>query len=231
MASDTLPWPKIWACNSYCTEENIVNIPVREIILVTQHADGRPHIAPMGVRDQDDRVLVAPFRPSATLDNLLRDRRAVISCTDDVRVYAGCLSGRRDWPLEPVHGGFRLRDALSHESLALSTVEEDRLRPRLTCTVTEAAQHRPFRGFNRAQAAVLELAILASRLDRLSRGKIIQEMGYLEIAMGKTAGPRELEAWRWLAAKVNAALEFERPTGFDAAPHISDGSNLSPAAS
>ena len=207
-----------------------MNLPVREIIVITQHANGRPHIAPMGVRDDHDRVLVAPFRPSATLDNLLRDRRAVISCTDDVRVYAGCLTGRRDWPLEPVHGGFRLRDALSHESLELSVVEEDPVRPRLTCTVTETAQHRPFRGFNRAQAAVLELAILASRLDRLSRGKIIQEMGYLQIAMDKTGGPRELEAWRWLAAKVNAALEIESPTGFDTAPHLSGGSSLSPVA-
>lgn len=194
-----------------CTEANTMNVPVREVILVTQHADGRPHIAPMGVRDKEKGVQVAPFRPSATLDNLLRDRRAVISCTDDVRVYAGCLSGRRDWPLEPVRGGFRLRNALSHESLELSTAEDDSLRPRLTCSVTEIAQHRPFRGFNRAQAAVLELAILASRLDRLSQEKITQELKYLQIAMDKTAGPREQEAWSWLVEKVNAALDVGRP--------------------
>jgi hypothetical protein len=130
-----------------------------------------------------------------------------------------------------VRGGFRLRDALSHESIELSTVEEDPLRPRLTCTVTEVAQHRPFRGFNRAQAAVLELAILASRLDRLSRAKIIQEMDYLQIAMDKTAGPRELEAWRWLAARVNAALEVEQPSEFDTPEHISDGPIVSTAMS
>ncbi|MFO7902749.1 MAG: DUF447 family protein [Pirellulaceae bacterium] len=207
-----------------------MNLPVREIILVTQHADGRPHIAPMGVRDQDRMVLIAPFRPSTTLENLLRERRAVISCTDDVRVYAGCLSGRCDWPLEPVHGGLRLRDALSHESIELSTVEEDPLRPRLSCTVTEVVQHRPFRGFNRAQAAVLELAILASRLDRLSRGKIIQEMAYLEIALNKTAGPRELEAWRWLAAKVNAALDSQGPSDLGYVKQVPGGSSMSPAA-
>lgn len=191
-----------------------MNIPVREIIIVTENANGAPHIAPMGVRDRDANVVVAPFRPSTTLENLLQTGRAVISCTDDVRVFAGCLSGRRDWPLEPVSGGFRLRDALAHESLKLSTMEEDPIRPRLVCTVAEVVQHRPFRGFNRAQAAVLELAILASRLDRLSPEKIAREMEYLQIAMGKTAGPRETEAWQWLEAKVNAVLRPEQPSNF-----------------
>ena len=58
--------------------------------------------------------------------------------------------------------------------------------------------HAPFRGFNRAQAAVIEAAILVSRLHMLSPDKIDAEREYLRIAIDKTAGPAEREAWGWL---------------------------------
>jgi len=45
-----------------------------------------------------------------------------------------------------------------------------------------------FSGFNRAQAAVIEAAILVSRLNMLPQEKIDAEMAYLRIAVEKTAG-------------------------------------------
>ena len=62
--------------------------------------------------------------------------------------------------------------------------------------------HQPFKGFNRAQAAVLEAAILASRLSMLPTDKIDREMAYLSIAVEKTAGPKEREAWVWLQERI-----------------------------
>jgi len=62
----------------------------------------------------------------------------------------------------------------------------------------------PFQGFNRAQAAVIEAAILVSRLHMLPRHKVEAEMAYLAIAIAKTAGPAEQEAWNWLTEKVQA---------------------------
>lgn len=59
------------------------------------------HIAPTGIHDHPQGLLVAPFRPAATLDNLLREGFAAVNCTDDVRVIAGCLTGRREWPTVP----------------------------------------------------------------------------------------------------------------------------------
>ncbi len=56
-------------------------------------------IAPMGIRRRGELVVIAPFRPSTTLDNLLGFGCAVVNYTDDVRVFAGCLTGRYDWPL------------------------------------------------------------------------------------------------------------------------------------
>jgi hypothetical protein len=43
-----------------------------ESIIITEGADGRPHVAPMGVIWRDERPILAPFRPSTTLDNLRR---------------------------------------------------------------------------------------------------------------------------------------------------------------
>jgi hypothetical protein len=66
------------------------------------------------------------------------------------------------------------------------------------------ASNRPWEGFNRAQAAVLECAVLVTRLKMLPPEKIDEELKYLEIAISKTAGPREEEAWGWLMEKINA---------------------------
>jgi hypothetical protein len=49
---------------------------------------------------------------------------------------------------------------------------------------------------------VIETAILASRLKMLPREKIEQELAYLQIAVEKTAGRREHEAWRLLVEKI-----------------------------
>jgi uncharacterized protein len=57
-------------------------------------------------------------------------------------------------------------------------------------------------GLNRAQAAVVEGAILVSRLHLLPPEKIDAETAYLRIAIGKTAGDHELEAWRWLEEAI-----------------------------
>ena len=62
--------------------------------------------------------------------------------------------------------------------------------------------HQSFQGFNRAQAAVIELAVLVSRLHMLPKEKVLSEMAYLQIAIDKTAGERELQAWCWLLDQV-----------------------------
>ena len=68
--------------------------------------------------------------------------------------------------------------------------------------IVHEMQHQAFQGFNRAQAAVIELAVLASRLNMLDKEKVLFEMQYLQISIDKTAGERELQAWSWLAEKV-----------------------------
>ncbi|MFZ0789025.1 MAG: DUF447 domain-containing protein [Chromatiaceae bacterium] len=177
---------------------------IQEVIVTTRNPSGSAQIAPMGIRRQGDMVVIAPFRPSTTLDNLLGRGCAVVNYTDDVRVFAGCLTGRYDWPLVDAEriDAPRLAESLAHAELELADIEDDAQRPRLICRPVRESMHRPFQGFNRAQAAVLELAILVSRLDWLPSDKVEQEIEYLRIAIDKTAGPREQQAWDWLMTRV-----------------------------
>jgi hypothetical protein len=182
---------------------------IRESIVTTLGPDGGVHVAPIGLIVEEKGLVIAPFRPSATLDNLLARRTAVVNYTDDVRVFAGCITGRkRDWPTRPAErvAGAVLEAALAHEELELAEVREDPQRPRLLCRTVHAATHAPFRGFNRAQSSVIEAAILASRLSMLPREKIERELAYLTIGVEKTAGAREREAWGWLMEVIEAHL-------------------------
>jgi len=177
---------------------------IRECIVTTVSDDGSVHIAPLGLIEDGEGWIIAPFRPSATLDNLRTTPYAVASLTDDVLVFAGCLTGNKDWPTRPAEHvpGARLENALAHLELAVESVEEDELRPRFHCRIVHEGNHAPFKGFNRAQAAVIETAILATRLKMLPREKIETELAYHQIAVEKTAGPREHEAWRILVEKI-----------------------------
>ena len=178
---------------------------IRETIVTTTDPDGRVHIAPIGIIADGECWVIAPFRPSATLENLQRVPHAVANYTDDVLVFAGCLTGRRDWPVRPAATvrGAVLEQALAHAELTVEQVSEDDLRPRFHCRVVHEETHRPFRGFNRAQAAVIEAAILVSRLHMLPPEKVEREIAYLEIAVAKTAGPDERQAWDWLMEKFD----------------------------
>jgi uncharacterized protein len=177
---------------------------IRETIVTTADRAGRVHIAPIGIIADGDGFIIAPFRPSTTLDNLTAVPFAVANYSDDVRIFAGCLTGRHEWPSVasqhvPVP---RLATALAHAELAVSHVAEDAQRPRFHCRIVYREAHRAFEGFNRAQAAVIEAAILVSRLHLLPREKVEADLKYLQTAVDKTAGEAEREAWGWLQERV-----------------------------
>ena len=179
-----------------------------ETIITTQDTAGTPHVTPFGVRyegaKENIRIVISPYKPSTTLDNILATKLAVMNLTDDVRVFAGALTGRQPWQLMPANKikACRLVDCLAHVELELLEVRDDATRPQLIMQKVFEKNHKSFQGFNRAQAAVLELAVLVSRLHLLPKEKISTEMQYLQIAIDKTAGEREIEAWRWLQERV-----------------------------
>ncbi|CAN7711231.1 DUF447 domain-containing protein [Paraburkholderia terricola] len=178
---------------------------IHETIVTTAACDGRPHIAPMGARYEGEFVILSPFRPSATLDNIVASRAAVLNFTTDVRVFAGCVTHcATDWPTVAATrvASIRLAESLAHAELELDELRDDNQRPVLRMKCVHRENHAPFAGFNRAQAAVIEGAVLVSRLFMLPADKVDREMAYLQIAIDKTAGDAERTAWGWLTSAI-----------------------------
>jgi len=178
---------------------------IYETVISTVARDGTPHVAPMGVRYRGSDVILMPFKPSTTLANIVADGHAVLNIVTDTRVFAGSVTGRRAWPLQAAEhiAGVRLACALNHVELALAELQDDPQRPVLRMARVFEVSHAPYIGFNRAQAAVIEGAVLVSRLHMLPAAKVDTEMSYLQIAIDKTAGPEEREAWGWLTEAVS----------------------------
>jgi uncharacterized protein len=198
---------------------------IHETIVTTAACDGRPHIAPMGARYEGDFVILSPFRPSVTLDNIVASRTAVLNFTTDVRIFAGCVTHcATDWPTLAASrvASIRLAESLAHVELELDELRDDKERPVLRMKCVHRENHAPFAGFNRAQAAVVEGAILVSRLFMLPADKVDREMAYLQIAIDKTAGDAERTAWGWLTTAVarhRQSLESSGGTAAELASH------------
>ncbi|RZF27825.1 DUF447 family protein [Paraburkholderia sp. UYCP14C] len=186
---------------------------IHETIVTTAACDGRPHIAPMGARYEGERIILSPFRPSVTLDNIVATRAAVLNFTTDVRIFAGCVTHcATDWPTVAACrvASVRLAESLAHAELELDELRDHAERPVLVMKCVHRENHAPFLGFNRAQSAVVEGAILVSRLFMLPADKVDRELAYLQIAIDKTAGEDERTAWDWLVAAIarhRASLE------------------------
>lgn len=176
-----------------------------EAIIITNDKEGNPHLAPLGLIQRDEYWIIAPYRQSTSLANLYCNPRCVANLTDDARVFAGCLTGRTSWSLTPTRFEFppRLTGALAHWELEVQAVEEDPARPRFVCKVTGRGTHAPFAGYNRAYGAVVEAAVIVSRLHLLPTSEVESELLRLRAIVSKTAGDLEAEAFRWLEVKVS----------------------------
>jgi hypothetical protein len=77
--------------------------------------------------------------------------------------------------------------------------------------VVHSGRFRDFFGFNRAKHAVVEAAILASRIHILPASEISAEFRRLGVLVDKTGGPQEHEAFKFLLQYVECAGIKERP--------------------
>ena len=184
---------------------------IHEVIVTTISEEKIVHIAPMGIQIIDNRVIISPFRPSQTLDNITKNNLATINFIDDVRVFAGIVTKyKKDWDLENIKDekiAPRLMLANTHYNVIAREFKDDEKRPDIICDISKKVINKPFMGFNRAQFSVIEASVLVSRLRMLPIEKILKEMEYLKIGIEKTAGPRESEAWKWIEDKIK---EFEK---------------------
>ena len=180
---------------------------IHEVIVTTISKTNKVHIAPMGIRFQKKQVVISPFKPSQTLENIIENNKATINFIDDVRVFAGIVSRhKKDWELSNKKDSNNVPNLVltnTFYNVIVNDFKDDEKRPNIICDVINSETIKPFLGFNRAQFSVIEAAVLISRLGMIPMEKITKEIKYLKIGVDKTAGPHELEAWDWIQKKIS----------------------------
>ncbi|MDI9348717.1 MAG: DUF447 family protein [Candidatus Symbiobacter sp.] len=180
---------------------------INETIITSITPDAKTHFAPMGLHWDGSgeltvgtNIMLAPFRPSTSLDNFIRDSVAVVNFSDDVGIIADCILGKQDFPTLAAAKirGRRLENCLAHAEIEFFRIEEDATRPQCHGKIIHLVTHKNFAGFNRAQHAVIEAAILYSRRHLLPRTEIAANFERLAILVAKTASEREHTAWQKL---------------------------------
>ncbi|WP_254507869.1 DUF447 domain-containing protein [Anatilimnocola floriformis] len=183
-----------------------------EGLMVTTGADGRPHFAPMGpLVDRELRAFtLRPFCTSTTFANLQRTGTAVFHLIDDVELLARAAIGRIETPPAVVQiagsVNYRLVDCCRWFELRVATAEVEPPRATFHCEVLQSGSVHDWFGFNRAKHAVVEAAILATRIGILPAADIRAEMARLAIPVQKTAGEQERRAWELLQTHINERL-------------------------
>jgi hypothetical protein len=177
--------------------------PILEGLVTTADPDGRPHLAPMGPRVSPDwsRLLLRPFPTSQTYRNLKARGGGVLHVTDDVLLLAKAAVGAAEvpaWQSAEKVAGFVLTGACRYYEFVVRSLDESGERVRIEAEVVHAGTFREFFGFNRAKNAVLEAAILATRLHLLPAAEVAAEYAKLRVLVEKTGGPAEHEAFAFL---------------------------------
>jgi len=144
---------------------------ILEAIVTTSNEDGSTNISPMGPTVSSDvggaieEFQLRPFNTSRTFANLKRTRCGVLHVTDDVMLFAMTAIGQK-----PENANLIDAESVAGKILAGA------------CR------------FYEFKVAVLEAAILATRLDFLPKQEIEDSMNRLKVIVEKTAGEKEAAA-------------------------------------
>ena len=181
---------------------------ILEAIVTTESENGSMHVAPMGpqVSQSMDRWLLKPFQTSTTFRNLRRNNRCIVHVVDDALLIAQAVLGKANsLPATSIPGtGFVLDDACQWFALMVNDWDISQPRALAKCHVVENQVSRPFFGWNRAKHAIVELAILASRVGMLDASIMQNEIDRLKIMIEKTGGQREFEAFELLSHYIRS---------------------------
>ena len=96
--------------------------------------------------------------------------------------------------------GHVLADACRAWEFTIDAVDDSQQRVAMTARVVAEHAGRPFLGFSRAAHAVVEAAILVTRLELLGREEVRRRIDDLRPLVDKTGGARERDAFALLQA-------------------------------
>ena len=185
---------------------------ILEGIVTTTNDDGSVNISPMGpvVDELMQHLLLRPFQTSTTYRNLKRTGQGVFHVTDDVNLFARAAIGQLD-PLPEVVpatavDGFVLRDACRWYAFQVERLDDRHERTEIVARTVDQGRFRDFFGFNRARHAVIEAAILATRVHILPAEQILADLERLKSPLQKTGSREQLEAFSRLSDYIDSAV-------------------------
>ncbi|REK19638.1 MAG: DUF447 family protein [Planctomycetota bacterium] len=181
---------------------------ILEGIVTTLNDDDTVNISPMGpeVDAQLETLVLKPYQTSTTYRNLKRNGQGVFHVTDDVELLAQAAVGTPA-PLPPMRPaeaveGRILTGSCRWYAFRVGSLDDRQERTRIACNVIDRGTLREFFGFNRGKHAVVEAAVLATRVDFLPAAEILAEFDDLRVLVDKTGGPTELRAFEFLSRIV-----------------------------
>lgn len=186
-----------------------------EGILTTRNSDGSVHISAMGpkVESHWHQLVLRPFKGTRTWENLKREPFAVFHVTDDIELLVRAALGDFDG-LPPLRAavrvpGYVLTGACRWYELRIVGCDETQDRVTFQAEVVHEGRLKEFCGWNRAQFAIIEAAITATRLHLLPADSVHRDLQQWQILVNKTGGEAEQKAMQmvracienWLAGK------------------------------
>ena len=186
---------------------------ILEGIVTSQNAAGQINVAPMGpiVDASKDTLRLRPFQTSTTYQNLKTHPFGVFHVVDDVLLLAqsaiGQLAETPDTFAALTVPARVLRSSCRWYEFELTELDDSAERTRIEARVVHAGRLRDVFGFNRAKHAVLEAAILATRVHILPADQIRSQFEALRSPVEKTAGSDEAAAFALLEEYINDRLE------------------------
>lgn len=182
-----------------------------ETIVSTTDTTGRPNFAPMGIRLEGDYVSLRPFRTTVTWKNLREVGEGVVNATDDVGLFVRCALDSEVPPHRSADAvrGVVLVDVCWWKEFVIESSDLTGEQASFRGRIIRAGRGRDFVGFNRAKHAVIEAAILTTRLHLLDRVKILEEFERLRPLVERTGGADERRAFEYLNARARSFAPAE----------------------
>ncbi len=164
-----------------------------ETLCATLNQDGRPNFAPMGLAWGENEVIIRPFRATHTCRNLLVHGYGVATVTDDALAFVESALGDPALPSFPasVVPGVVYAGACYWRELEVISAGGSPERAEVRCRVVYRGRQRDFLGFSRARGAIIEAAILATRLHLADRASVLPALDGYEAIVRKTGDEPE----------------------------------------
>ncbi len=183
------------------TVDDFIKEGITEAVVTTVSKSGVPNAAPMGIVRRGSKYFIRMYKDTSTYRNSVDTGYLVANFIQDARIYV--ISAFRDLPPEffQFEEGMvppRLRDAAGWAYFKCKADDVVSLEP-ISMKVAKCSQ--PV--FNRAFAAVIEAAIVGTRLRFYGGEEGIKKIREYEAVVKKCGSPADVEAMKILKDILN----------------------------